>query len=156
MAPYSIIRLEYLFRSGRFNIAIVHGHVKHSCVKVENFPACMCTSRANGRVHAPRECAYTRTYACVRAYVDTDSVFNSRALSQGVIVLGPLPHQPSSTTDLSRFLPMLYAASPVCSISDLLQLSGGTPLRYHNIRANENGRVPRDVITILVEAGNGN
>jgi len=95
----------------------------------------------------PRVNARTRARArvYVRVYVGTDSVFNSRALSQGVIVLGPLPHQPSSTTDLSRFLPMPYAASPVCSISDLLQPSGGTPLRYHNIRvrANENARLPR-------------
>lgn len=118
----------------RFNIAAryVHGRVKRSCEKVENFPLYMCASGANGnvrdRVRGASVCdVHTRGRG-------TDGFQLAHIVARGDCPR-TLPHQPSSTaTDLSVPARVLYRNPPVCSISDLLRVCSGTPLRYHNIR----------------------
>jgi len=123
------------FPRGNFNIG-VHGHVKHIAAwKLKTFRYIyVCAHReTNGKVHT------------TRVYIAPDSVFNSRTLSQGVIVLGPFPINPPRPPICLVSCPCSISHPSVCSISDLLRPSSGTPLRYHNIRvqANENGCVPR-------------
>lgn len=113
-----IIRLKYLFRFERFNIG-VHNRVKKKNAvawKLKTFHYVCAHRETNGKVHATYTCVTVYTYM----YVTSDWVFNSRALSQGVIVLGPFPINPPICLAPR---PCSISHPPVCSISDLLRPS---------------------------------